>query len=55
MVIFIDSILKKEEIYYPPVFLKECKYIEKQKKKMIRHITWRLRNSSDDSDESDEE
>ena len=35
-VITIDSTLKKEENYYPQVFLKECKYIEK---KVIRHTT----------------
>ena len=33
--------------YYPQVFLKECKYIEK---KVIRHID-HLEHSSDDSDE----
>ena len=30
-----DSALKKYANYYPQVFLKECKYIEK---KVIRHI-----------------
>ena len=34
-VITIDSALKQEENYYPQVFLKECKYIEKE---VIRHI-----------------
>ena len=34
-VISFDSALKKDENYYPQVFLKECKYI---KKKIIRHI-----------------
>ena len=29
-VISLDSILKKDENYYPQVFLKECKYIEKK-------------------------
>ena len=33
-VISLDSALKRDEIYYPLVFLKECKYIEK---KVIRH------------------
>ena len=28
--ITIDSVLKKEENYYRQVFLKECKYIEKE-------------------------
>ena len=34
-VISLDSALKKDENYYPQVFLKECKYI---KKKVFRHI-----------------
>ena len=29
-VISLDSALKKDENYYPKVFLKECKYIEKK-------------------------
>ena len=29
-VITIDSTLKKDKNYYPQVFLKECKYIEKE-------------------------
>ena len=33
-VISLDSTLKKGENYYPEVFLKECRYIEK---KEIRH------------------
>ena len=33
--ISLDSALKKNDNYYPQVFLKECKYIEK---KVIRHI-----------------
>ena len=46
----LDSALKKDENYYPQVFLKECKYIEK---KVVRHIN---DNSSDFSysDEIDE-
>ena len=31
----VDFVLKKDENYYPQVFLKECKYIEK----IIRCIT----------------
>ena len=31
-VILIGFILKNNERYYPQVFLKECKYIEKEKK-----------------------
>ena len=30
--ISLDSALKKDENYYPQVFLKECKYIKKEKK-----------------------
>ena len=44
----LDSALKKYENYYPQVFLKECKYIEK---KVIRHINDNLRDFSY-SDES---
>ena len=51
-VISLDSALKKDENFYPEVFLKECKYI---KKKVIRHIIDELESSSDDSDDSDEE
>ena len=50
-VISLDSALKKDENYYPQVFLKECKYIEK---KVIRYINDTLSNFSS-SDESDEE
>ena len=46
-VIRLDSALKKDENYYPQVFLKECKYI----KKVIRHITYGIERSSVDSDE----
>lgn len=45
-----DSVLKKHENYFPQVFLKELKYIEK-KKKGIRHITDELEIFSGDSDE----
>ena len=53
-VINFDFILKKDESYYPQVFLKECKYVEK---KIIRHIHDNLSDfsSDDDNDESDEE
>ena len=53
-VINLDFILKKDESYYPQVFLKECKYVEK---KIIRHIHDNLSDFSysDDDDESDEE
>ena len=34
-VISLDSALKKDDNYYPQVFLKECKYFEK---KVVRHI-----------------
>ena len=50
-VINLDFILKKDESFYPQVFLKQCKYIEK---KVIRHIHDNL-NDFSSSDESDEE
>ena len=43
-----DSTVKKDENYYPQVFLKMCKYIEKM---VIRHFIVDLESSSDDSDE----
>ena len=46
--IVFDYALKKDDNYYPQVFLKECKYIEK---KVITHIIDDLESSSDDSDE----
>ena len=50
-VISLDSALKKDEIYYPQVFLKECKYANK---KIVRHIIYNLKSSSDDSDDSND-
>ena len=38
-----DSAIKKDESYYPQVFLKECKYI---KKKVIRYINDNLSDFS---------
>ena len=46
-----DSTLRKDEKYYPQVFVKEYNYIEK---KVIRHIIDGLESSSDNSDDSDE-
>ena len=51
-VITTDSILKKEENYYPQVFLKECKYIRKE---LIRHNTEDLEIFSGDFDEFNDE
>ena len=53
-IISLDSALKKDESYYPQVFLKEYKHIEK---KVVGHINDNLDNfsSSDYSDDSDEE
>ena len=48
----LDSALSKDEKYYPQVFLKESKYIEK---KIVRHIINDLECFFDDSDDSDEE
>ena len=50
-VISLDSSLKTDENYYPQVFLKECKYIEK---KVIWHIDDNLSDFSS-SLKSDEE
>ena len=52
VVITLDSALKDDDNYYPQVFLKELKYIEK---KVIRHINDNLSDFSSPSDESDEE
>ena len=46
-VISLDSALKKDGNYYPHVFLKECKFIEK---KVIKHTIDDLESSSDNSD-----
>ena len=35
-IISIDFVLKKDEIYYPQVFLKEFKYIEKKREEILR-------------------
>ena len=51
-VISLDSALKKDDNYYPQVFVKECKYIEK---KVVRYIHDKLSDFSYPSDESDEE
>ena len=50
--ISMDSALKGDENYYPQVFLKECKYINK---KVIRHIIDDFGSFSDDSEHSDKE
>ena len=46
-VISLDSALKKDDNYYPQVFLKECKYIEK---KVITYINDNLSQLSSDDD-----
>ena len=51
-VISLDYALKKNDNYYPQVFLKECKYIEK---KVVRYIHGNLSDFSYSSDKSDEE
>ena len=53
-VISFDSALEKEDNYYPQVFLKECKYIEK---KVVRHFHDNLSDfsSSDYSHDPNEE
>ena len=48
-IISLDSVLQKDDNYYPQVFLKECKCIEKE---AMRHI---IGNPEIFSDESNEE
>ena len=38
-VIWIDSVFRTGDNYYPQVFLEECKYAVKEKKIMPEHIT----------------
>ena len=47
-----DSALKKNDNYYPQVFLKEGNWIEK---KLTRHINDNLSDFSYSSDEPDEQ
>ena len=49
-VISFDSDLKKDENYYPQMFLKECKHIEKEKK-LVGHITEDIESILVNSDE----
>ena len=51
-VIRLDSALKNDDNYYPQVFLKECKCIEK---KVIRHTHDKLSDFSFSSNGSHEE
>ena len=51
-VISLYSALKKDDNWYPQVFLKECKYI---KKKVFMYIHVKLSDFSYSSDESEEE
>ena len=51
-VISLDFALKKDENYYPQVFLQERKYMEKN---VVRHIHDNLSDISSSFDESDEE
>ena len=51
-VIILDSAPEKGANYYPQVFLKECKYIDK---KVVRHIHDNMSEFSYSSDESDRE
>ena len=52
VVITLDSALKKDDIYYPQVFLKECRHIEK---KVVRHIHDNLTGFFYSSGDFDEE
>ena len=49
-VISLVSALKKHDSYYPQMFLKECRYIEK---KVVRHIHNSLSDFSYSYDESE--
>ena len=51
-IISLDSDLKKDSNYYPQVFLKECKYIEKNE---VRHINDNWSDFPSFSDDSGEE
>ena len=51
-VISLDSALKKNDNYFPQVFLKECRYI---RTKAVTHIYDNLSDFSCSSDECDEE
>ena len=48
----LDSAFKKDDSYYPQVFLKECKYIDE---KLVRHIHANLSDFCYSSDESEKE
>ena len=53
-VILIDSLYRKNENYYPQVFLEECKYVLKEKK-MRKYITDDIEIYNDsDREDSDE-
>ena len=52
VVISLGYALKKDDNYYPLVFLKECKHIEK---KVVRHIDNNLSDFSYSSGQSDKE
>ena len=47
----LDCVLRKDENYYSPVFLKWFKNIGKKRIKVIRHITGNQETFSNDSDE----
>ena len=51
-VITLDSAVKKYDSYYPEVFVKDCKYIEKN---VVRHLHDILSDFSYSSNKSDEE
>ena len=51
-VILIDSVYRKDENYYPQVFLEECKYVVKERKMSV-FITDKIEIFSDDFDKED--
>ena len=52
--ILIDSVFRTGKNYYPQVFFEECKYVVKEKKKMLKYITDDIEISSEEEN-SDEE
>ena len=51
-VILIDSVYRKDENYYPQVFLEECKYVVKERKMSV-FITDKIEIFYDDFDKED--
>ena len=52
-VVLIDSVYRKDKNYYPEVFLEECKYVVKEKKKS-KFVTGDINISSDEENSNEE-